>query len=154
MIYSYYLTLDDIPLTADGKYLLDIVDQPKERPTVNLDFEQYESLVFFARNGVKDNKKLVVDLEQWLKFIEKQNGITRYLVVVQWQEAREDPPNVALEDWPAKMRGTIEYVSRPIARVDVEKFLELKANDPVGVLVTKDPAAKVGWMTLDQMFPG
>jgi hypothetical protein len=122
-------------------------------PDFTLTQEQYEALVAMARKGA-DNPHQLTLVEQYLKTIEEDNGITRDFVLVQWQEQGAKLPVGANfpETWPPQLRQTIELVSRAIARADVEAMLEVKANDPIDVLVTRDPAGLVGWATLDDFF--
>jgi hypothetical protein len=103
---------------------------------------------------VADDPQKVVDLEQWLRLIEKHNDITRHFLMVQWQEvsaplpAGTDFPSV----WPPRLRRTIELVSRPIGKTDVEAVLAEHAVEPLDVLVTPDPNGLVGWTPIDAYF--
>lgn len=121
--------------------------------TFTLDQEQYEALIDFARRGavVPLQKR---ELDSYLESIEKQSGVTRYKLWVQWQEADAPlPPTTRFpETWPPEMRKYIEFLSRPIARSDVDELLEKRARNPVEVLVTPDPAALVGWTKVDEYF--
>lgn len=107
--------------------------------------EQYSALVALARSGIPVDGRLA--LEEFLKDIEKSNGATRYLLWVQWQEADQPlPPTVQFPDkWPPELRKLIERIDRPIAKADVDAVLAANASKPVNVLVTKDPAGRVGW---------
>jgi len=119
-----------------------------------LNQEEYESLIKLARDGVGQNAKRLTELEQWLRLIEKKNGVTRSFVLVQWQELdTELPPGTRFPTvWPPSMRKAIELVTRPVARTDVDAVVAQYANTPTEILVTKDPAGIVGWQTLDQFF--
>ena len=119
-----------------------------------LNQEEYESLIKLARDGVGQNAKRLTELEQWLRLIEKKNGVTRSFVLVQWQELdTELPPGTRFPTvWPPSMRKAIELVTRPVARTDVDAVVAQYANTPTEILVTKDPADIVGWQTLDQFF--
>ena len=107
-----------------------------------------------ARVGVEGNQQAVVDLERWLQTIERRNGVVRHFLMVQWQElssplpAGTNFPSV----WPPELRRTIELVSRPIAKADVEAVLAEHASDPTNVLVTPDPNGEVGWTPVDAYF--
>ena len=117
--------------------------------------EQYESLVFLARKGAAaDSADKVLELEEWLRLIEKSNNITRSFVMVQWQEAGSPLPTGTFfpTTWPPELRATIELVTRPVARDDVDKLLEAKATNPHEVMVTRDPNGIVGWTELDAFF--
>jgi len=118
-----------------------------------LNQEQYEALVAFAQRGASTPQQKR-ELDSYLAVLEKANGVTRYKLWVQWQEADSSlPPTTQFpEVWPPEMRAYIEFLSRPIARSDVEQILVLRARKPVTVLVTPDPAALVGWTTLDAFF--
>jgi hypothetical protein len=101
-----------------------------------------------------DNPQQMVTLDQWLRQIESKNGIARYFLWIQWQEKSAPLPQGARfpEIWPAKLRRSIEFVSRPIAKADVELTLNTYANDPIEVLVTPDPNALLGWTPLNDYF--
>lgn len=116
--------------------------------------EQYEALVALSRAGVASDPNQARDLEQWLRGIEKQNGVTRSFVKVQWQELGVPlPPGTFFPTkWPPEMRADIEFVTRPVAKVDVEKLLAQQAKKPTEVLCTRDPAGVVGWAPLDDFF--
>jgi hypothetical protein len=114
--------------------------------------EQYEALVALARAGaVGDN---LANLEAWLRLIETANGITRDFVLVQWQEQDSAlPPGTRFpEVWPPELRRSIEYVTRRVAKSDVESMLTEHARSPINVLCTKDPQGKYGWTPIDDFF--
>jgi hypothetical protein len=116
--------------------------------------EQYEALIALARRGVAGDPQRTVDLEQWLRGIERQNGITRHFLMVQWQERGAPlPPGTDFPAvWPPEMRKSIELVTRPIAKADVDAVLEEHATEPLSVLVTPDPNGLVGWTPVDSFF--
>lgn len=115
--------------------------------------EQYEALVSLSRRGATTESSLR-QLEVFLRSIEKANGVTRYFLLVQWQESNQALPPTAEfpKVWPPELRATIELISRPIARADVDALIKKKAKQPVNVLVTTDPAGVVGWTQLDKYF--
>lgn len=152
---------------------------------VTLSFQEYESLVAFARKGAKLegtirafetdptlrrlwekartqygwDPQLMRDLEVFLKSIEKANDINRYFVALRWQESGEPlPPRVAgaptrfPENWPPTLEGTIELLTRPIARLDADAFLQARAKQPMNVMCTTDPGLRVGWTPIDDFF--
>jgi hypothetical protein len=152
---------------------------------LTITFQEYESLVFLAREGARlkgfldasatdprlaylvdaANRYVGTDankareLETFLKSIERQNGITRYYLAVRWQELDEPlPPRTAgaatrwPENWPPYLEGSVEMLSRPIAKGDVTAFLSSRAKNPTNVMVTIDPGMRVGWTPLDQYF--
>lgn len=120
---------------------------------------QYEALIALAREGTKTpdgqiDAEKSRRLDSFLGLIEKQNGINRDFVYVQWQELDEPmPPNTNFPDvWPPEKRHYIELITRKVARADVERVLAAKARVPHNVLVTKDPGGRVGWTPLSQFF--
>lgn len=115
--------------------------------------EEYQSLVALARAGAATPEQQR-QLNEWLVGIERRNGITRYGLWVQWQEADSPmPPNTNFpEKWPPEMRYFIQLFSRDINRADVTAVLSQKARNPVTVLVTPDPAAILGWTSVDTYF--
>jgi len=126
---------------------------------ISLSQADYESLVELARRGTLNsdgsvNQDKALGLEAWLQRIELANHVHRYEIWVQWQEqgmplpAGTDFPN----SWPPSLREHLALTSRPIARSDVEQLLRHKARQPTSVLVTRDPAARVGWTELDVFF--
>lgn len=121
---------------------------------MQLTLEEYESLVALSRKAFQGNAGQVAELEQWLREIEKKNGIYRDFVLVQWQELSAPlPPGTKFPDiWPPKLRKAIELVTRRIARVDVDEVLRRYASEPHTVLVTRDPNGLVGWTKLDDFF--
>ena len=122
--------------------------------------EEYEALIALAREGTKNdegqvtNHDLAVRLDAFLRSIEKNNGIERSAVWVQWQELDEPlPPGTRFpEEWPPRMRVYIELISRRVARSDVDDALRQNATNPTSVLVTSDPGAMYGWTELDDFF--
>ena len=127
--------------------------------TFSLDITQYEALIALARDGTKNSDGSVDSdkarkLDAFLRLIEKQNGVTRDAVWVQWQEMGEAlPPTTNFPSvWPPEKRYFIELVTRRIARADVDQMLAARANKPINVLVTKDPGARLGWTPIDSFF--
>jgi hypothetical protein len=116
--------------------------------------EQYEALIYLARKGAGTDSAKQVELDIFLKDIEKTNDITRSFLWVQWQEASAPLPAGASfpEKWPPELRKAIELISRPIARADVDQVLEKYASQPTVVMVTKDPAGIAGWTPIDDFF--
>lgn len=112
--------------------------------------EDYSALVELARKGATDK----VYLENFLRDIERRNGITRYFLLVQWQEMDTPlPPTTRFpEVWPPDYRAPLERLDRPIAKADVQELLSVKARRPVTVLVTRDPNGLVGWTAFDVYF--
>jgi hypothetical protein len=120
---------------------------------LTLNQEQYEALIAFARRGAETAQQKR-ELDSYLVSLEKLNGVVRYKLWVQWQEAEAPLPATARfpANWPPKLRHYIELISRPIARIDVDQVLEKYAQKPVNILVTTDPAATVGWTKIDGFF--
>jgi hypothetical protein len=128
-------------------------------PTFTLSQEQYEALIAFARRGTLDADGAVIpeqsrQLDTYLKAIELDNDITRDAVWVQWQEMDQPLPAATSfpDTWPPEMRHYIEFITRRVARADVDAALTELARAPTNVLVTKDPAARLGWTPLDDFF--
>lgn len=120
---------------------------------VTLTQEQYLALISLARNGSPspDQRRI---LETFLKDIDATNGVTRYLLWVQWQELKSPlPPTTNFPAvWPPEMRVLLERTDRPIASADILAAVKQKANDPTNILVTKDPGALVGWAKIADFF--
>ena len=127
--------------------------------TFTLTQQEYEALIALARDGTK-NEAGVVDankaraLNEFLQFIEKNNGVTRDSLWVQWQELDEPLPPTANfpYTWPPDKRFYIELVTRKIAKVDVQEVIAARAKNAHNVLVTPDPGARVGWTPVDDYF--
>ena len=115
--------------------------------------EEYESLATLARAGATTPEQQR-QLQAWLTLIETRNGITRYGLWVQWQEADSPLPATTRFPavWPPEMRYFIQLFSRTINRADVDAVLAKRARNPVTVLVTPDPAALLGWTAVDEFF--
>lgn len=116
--------------------------------------EQYEALIYLARQGATGDPQKQTQLNTFLKDIEKSNGVTRSFLWIQWQEVSAPLPEGTNfpQVWPPELRVAIELVTRPISKADVEKVLANKASEPLSVLVTRDPAGLVGWTPLDDFF--
>lgn len=121
--------------------------------------EEYEALIALAREGTKNDEgqvdhDLAVRLDAFLRSIEKNNGIERDAVWVQWQELDEPlPPGTRFpEEWPPRMRLYIELISRKVAKADVVEALRQNAKNPTSEMVTSDPGAMYGWTPLDDYF--
>lgn len=124
--------------------------------TFTLDQQQYEALIGLAREGTKDANGQVIHekalrLEEFLRSIENNSGITRYLLWVQWQELDEPlPAGTRFPDvWPPEKRARIEQVTRPISRSDIDQVIKENARKPTSILVTRDPGARYGWMPVE-----
>lgn len=80
-----------------------------------------------------------------LGLIDQANGIRRYYLSIRWQDVGGRPPAVAeIMNWPQNQTYLLE-LDRPIARYDVDQVLAQQARNPVSVMVTPDPAGRVGW---------
>lgn len=120
---------------------------------VTLTNDQYAALVALAWQGSTGDP---YQLEEFLKLIEKQNNITRYFLAIRWQECNTPlPPNIREkypEQWPPTQSSSLTRYDRPIARVDVEAEVNRLASNPVGIMVTRDPAATHGWTKIEDFF--
>jgi hypothetical protein len=121
---------------------------------VTMTLEQYEALTYYARYGRAPDT--LRSINAFIQEIEKENGITRSFLWVQWQEADYAlPPTARFPDrWPPELRFNIERSDRALARADVEKVLATKAKRPVTVMVTTDPGGELGWIAIDDYFKG
>jgi hypothetical protein len=126
---------------------------------LQLEQGEYETLIEFARQGTLNsdgtvNQDKALGLDSWLRMIEQKNGITRSFVWVQWQEQDAPLPRGVNfpKKWPPELRAAVALVSRPIAKSDVTSMLNVRAKKLTSVLVTRDPAALVGWTELDEFF--
>lgn len=121
--------------------------------------EQYEALVALAQastlgsDGSTNQEKAVV-LDRFLKDIETKNNITRHSLWVRWQDPNAPlPPGVRFpETWPPNLQQFIQFLSRPVAKTDVMDVITSRTTNPVNIMVTKDPAALVGWTKLEDYF--
>ena len=127
--------------------------------TFTLTQQEYEALISLARDGTKDDEGTVHankarELDEFLRLIEKNNGVTRDGLWVQWQELNEPLPPTANfpYKWPPEKRWYIELITRKVAKVDVEAVVADRAKNAHNVLVTPDPGARVGWTSVDDYF--
>lgn len=121
--------------------------------------EQYEALISLAKEGTKlsdgsQDPEKSRQLDTYLKLIEKANGVTRSLVWVQWQELDSPlPPGTNFPDkWPPELRRKIEFITRPVARADVDALLAAYARNPLTILCSRDPAGILGYTPLETFF--
>lgn len=120
---------------------------------VTLDIEQYTALLTLARRGTTNPEQLRT-LEAFLKDIDKKNNVTRFTLLIQWQELDSPlPPNAVFpETWPPEMRLIMERTDRPIAKTDVLTAVSKRAKNPSNIMVTRDVAGLVGWTKIDDFF--
>lgn len=126
---------------------------------ISMNQADYEALVDLARqatinvDGTIDQTK-ALNLEAFLVNLELSAGIQRHAIWVQWQEAGAPlPPGTNFPAvWPPELRFYLSLTSRPIAKDDVDKLLKSKAREPMSILVTRDPAALVGWQEYETFF--
>lgn len=120
---------------------------------VTLNLEQYLALLSMARRGATSPDHTRT-LEAFLKDIDRTSGITRYTLLVQWQELNSPlPPNTRFPDvWPPEMRATMERTDRPIAKADVLALVKDRARNGSNILVTKDLGGIVGWTKVEEFF--
>lgn len=123
--------------------------------------EEYEALIALARRGTfqrhhecRIDQSRALELDSFLKQIEKENGITRYALWIQWQDPTAPlPPNTDFpETWPPNLRYYLEFISRPVAEVDVLKVVNARTPNAQNILVTPDPAALLGWTPIADFF--
>lgn len=120
---------------------------------VKMSSEQYMALIALARVGVA-NAEQARTLEAFLEDIDANNNVTRYVLLVQWQELDSPiPPGTKFpEKWPPELRLFIERTDRPVAKSDVLTAVSKRAKNPHNLLVTRDSAGIVGWTQLDKFF--
>jgi hypothetical protein len=123
---------------------------------ISLNQQEYESLIALAREGAKDDagnvdQNKAVQIDSWLRLIEKKNGITRDAVWIQWQESDSPlPPTTNFPDvWPPELRFYLELTTRLVSRADVDAVIEEKTSKPANILVTRDPGGRVGFTPLE-----
>lgn len=126
---------------------------------LQLEQGEYETLIEFARRGTLNpdgsiNQDKALGLDSWLRMIEQKNGVSRYFVLLQWQEQDAPVPagNNFPTKWPPELRAPLSLVSRPISRSDADAVLAVKAKNPTNILVTRDPSGLVGWTEIDEFF--
>src|SRR3972149_10262161 len=123
---------------------------------ITLEQQEYEALVALARQGVATLPNRARDLEAFLVDVEWKNGITRHFLGIRWQELNQPLPPGTLfhspETWPPDKSSTIELITRPIARADVDTLLAERARNPITDMVTNDPGLRLGWTLVDDYF--
>lgn len=120
---------------------------------IRITTEQYLALASLARRGA-DGDDHVRAMELLFKDIDRTNGITRYTLLIQWQELESPlPPTARFPDkWPPEFRAFIERTDRPVAKADVLAAVNERATNPTNILVTKDVGGIVGWTKVDDFF--
>lgn len=126
---------------------------------ITLSQEQYEALIALAQRGTVDpdgsmNQERAVGLDTFLRDIERSNNITRYSLWVRWQDPTAPlPPGVRFpKTWPPELQYFLQFITRPIAKKDVLKVVGDRTKNAVNVMVTRDPAALLGWTKLEDHF--
>jgi hypothetical protein len=127
--------------------------------TFTLSQEEYEALIALARRGTRSHdgrtdQLAALQLDSFLKQIEKENGITRYALWIQWQDPTAPlPPGTNFpETWPPNLRYYLEFISRPIAESDVLAVVNPRTPNAMNIMVTPDPAALLGWTPIADFF--
>jgi hypothetical protein len=127
---------------------------------ITLTQEQYEALISLAQRGTRrhdgriDQQQALV-LDAALKDIEQANGIVRYQLWIRWQDPTAPlPPGQTNfpKSWPPNLEYFLQFVSRPIAKTDVQGIVAQRTPNAVNVMVTPDPAALLGWTPIDTYF--
>lgn len=93
------------------------------------------------------------DLSSLLDRVDADNSLTRYYLYVKWLDgaAPRPGPQQPIEDWPPWVFEWFVSYS-PFTRDWVEEFVASQTSNPIYILVTDDPAGKVGWYELDKFF--
>jgi hypothetical protein len=131
--------------------------------TFTLSQEEYEALIALARRGThrcqherhhSTDQLRAKELDSFLKQIEKENGITRYALWIQWQDPTAPlPPGTNFpETWPPDKRYYLEFISRPITQADVLAVVNPRTPNAQNIMVTPDPGALLGWTPIAQYF--
>lgn len=117
--------------------------------------EQYSVALTLSRAGAvsaEDKRKI----QDFFSTIEKANNVTRYMLLVRWQNAGEKfAPGAGMNFprvWPETNQFIMETFERPISKTDVLEMLKTRSNAPTNVMVTPDVAGLVGWTLLDAYF--
>jgi hypothetical protein len=127
---------------------------------ITLTQEQYEALISLAQRGTRrhdgrvDQQQALV-LDAALKDIETSNGIVRYQLWIRWQDPTAPlPPGQTNfpKSWPPNLEYFLQFISRPIAKTDVQGIVAQKTPNAVNIMVTPDPAALLGWTPIDTYF--
>ena len=119
--------------------------------------QEYEILIGLARagtfkpDGQVDHEKSL-QLDNFLKTIEKKNDIERHIIWLRWQELNAPlPANTRFPDvWPPELSVRVEHVSQAISRADLDQVLAENAKNPISVMFTRDPGARYGWTEIDE----
>jgi len=121
-------------------------------PNIQLTPDEFRAMASMARFGA-DTPDRARAIDTYIRAIEDRNGIHRYTLWVQWQEAGTPlPPSTNFpEKWPPELRELLE-LDRPIIKSDVDALLARVARRPVTVLVTADPGQLVGWTPYGAYF--
>ena len=119
---------------------------------LTLERDEYLALSNLARAG--KNSAQLRDIESWLQNIERKNGVQRYVVRVRWTEPLTPvSPNVNFPHaWPPTQETTIERFDRPVAKADVQLYLNNNAKNPTEVFITKDIGGELGWTRIEDFF--
>lgn len=121
---------------------------------ISLTLEQYTALISLGRKGVGGDPNRIQDYELFLRDIEKANKITRYAILVRWQELNEPlPPHRDFpRSWPPERQTLMERTDRPIARKDLDDKLKTLSRRPEEIMVTRDLGGIAGWTKVDEFF--
>lgn len=119
--------------------------------TVTLTFTQYEFLVKMAQayERIGNSAGLSPTVDEVRKQVDLANSITRYELLVRWQDlGGKQPSRIEIgKGWPPQQTGLL-VMDRPILRSDVEAYVGGYASNPVDIAVTKDVRGVVGWTLL------
>lgn len=128
-------------------------------PNFTLTQEEYEALIALAQKSTVNpdgsvNQQQAVVLNNYLKQIEQENGITRSSLWIRWQDPTAPlPPGTNFpKTWPPTLQYFLQLVSRPIAQSDVLTVVSQRTSNAQNIMVTTDPAALVGWTKLADYF--
>lgn len=127
--------------------------------SITISQEQYEALIALARRGAVEpdgslNQDQALVLDAFLRDIEKSNGIVRYALWIRWQDPTTPliPTTNFPKTWPPNQQYFLQFISRPITQPDVMKVVTARTPNAINIMVTKDPAALLGWTKLSDYF--
>ena len=109
--------------------------------------EEYEALVSLAQRGTTNpdgsiDQERALNLNAFLRNIEKVNNIKRYSLWVRWQDPTAPlPAGIRFPTtWPPELQYFIQFLSRPVGKADAMKVVNDRTPNAVNIMVTSDPA--------------
>lgn len=105
---------------------------------------EYDALI---AAGLADD---TTEIKRLQTIIDGANSIIRYRLQIRWQDiGGSRPTHIQLGlGWPTDQSFLLE-LERPIARADVDIVTSTQAQNPVSIMVTRDPEGIVAWTLVD-----